>query len=272
LNDFAKENKKEFGLSAVSSNYRPPSEPVMGPVNYPPATAGKQQTSDVTLNTEGIQTRLSKVKAEDMFSTNMWNLPSAQVTQGAMLVLPYDIGLYEDVFARWESITLNTVDHPNMIWRTNQQKMQYMESLLGEDEKKVWIQWRMAYEEDYKALVEMADDTQNVISQIRRVLFLEDPYQGSTEEQDRAYNDLERLTCEKPKDILNYLNQFKKLAAKSGRMYFEETTEKLFRKMPPLIGNDVRRLWYEKHPATTAAVMPVIRFTFQYLKKMETEL
>ena len=156
-------------------------------------------------------------------------------TQGAMLVLPEDIGLYNDTISRWESITLNLLSEK--IFDDNKSKVRFIENLLGEIEKKIWIQWRTEFKEEFNQLVEIADDTQNVISQIRRVLLLEDPYQGTTDEQDRAYQDLERLSCENVKDLFLYMNDFKVLAAKSGRMYISsELSEKLFRKMPPLIG------------------------------------
>ncbi|PKU79829.1 hypothetical protein MA16_Dca016274 [Dendrobium catenatum] len=67
----------------------------------------------------------------------------------------------------------------------------------------------MAYENEYKALVNIADDPQNVLSQIKRIILLEDPYQGSTEEKNRAYLDLERLSCDQIKNMFNYMNDYK---------------------------------------------------------------
>ena len=118
--------------------------------------------------------------------------------------------------------------------------MMFIENLLGETEKKIWIQWRMAFKEQYAILTSITDDPQNVISQIRRVMLLEDPYQGTTDEQDRAYHDLERLSCNNVRDLFSYMNDYKVLAAKSGRMYVnEELSAKFFRKMPSLIGNEL---------------------------------
>ncbi|WOL13700.1 hypothetical protein Cni_G22477 [Canna indica] len=120
--------------------------------------------------------------------------------------------------------------------------MCYIKNLLGETEKKTWIQWRMAFPAEYEELTNIADDPQNVLSQIRRMFLLEDPVTGSIEEQNRAYNDLERLSCYNVKDLFDYINDYKVLAAKSGRMYISpELSEKIFRKMPPLIGKELEQ-------------------------------
>ena len=87
-----------------------------------------------------------------------------------MLVLPEDIGLYADVISRWESITLNLVNEK--AWNDNKSKVMYIENLLGEIEKKLFIQWRMAYPNDYEELVKIADDPQNVTSHIRHMFYL----------------------------------------------------------------------------------------------------
>ncbi|KAJ1700662.1 hypothetical protein LUZ63_000441 [Rhynchospora breviuscula] len=169
---------QEKAFSSVTSNYRPPSEPVMGPVTYPP---GRLRTNVASSSSQfqGIRPR------------------------------------------------------------------------------------------EYEQLVAIADDTQNVISQIRRVLLLEDPYQGTTEEQDRAYNDLERLSCENIQNLFLYMNDFKVLAAKSGRMYISsELSEKFFRKMPPLIGKELEQAFQAKFPNNTTGVMPRIHFSYQYLAEM----
>ncbi|GJS82314.1 hypothetical protein Tco_0748855 [Tanacetum coccineum] len=52
------------------------------------------------------------------------------------------------------------------------------------------IQWRTAYPGAYSALETIADDPQNITSQVRQLIIMEDPYRGSTDEQDRAYRDL----------------------------------------------------------------------------------
>lgn len=42
--------------------------------------------------------------------------------------------------------------------------MQYIENLLGEDEKKIYLQWKGVYSNDYAVVEEIAEDTQNVLS------------------------------------------------------------------------------------------------------------
>ncbi|KAJ6404261.1 hypothetical protein OIU84_012445 [Salix udensis] len=56
------------------------------------------------------------------------------------------------------------------------------------------------------------------------------PWEESyTEEQNRAYRDLERLSCDSMKDVLNFLNAYSRLAARSGRMWMSpELSDKLF--------------------------------------------
>ena len=76
--------------------------------------------------------------------------------QGALLVLPEDIGLYNDTISRWESITLNLLS--GKTFDDNKAKMRFIENLLGETEKKIWIQWRMAFKEQYAILTNIADD------------------------------------------------------------------------------------------------------------------
>ncbi|GJX30025.1 hypothetical protein Tco_0238104 [Tanacetum coccineum] len=55
--------------------------------------------------------------------------------------------------------------------------------------------------EAYSALEAIADEPQNITSQVRQLILLEDPYRGSTNEQDRAYRDLDRITCEEAKNL-----------------------------------------------------------------------
>ena len=81
----------------------------------------------------------------------------------------------------------------------------FIENLLGETEKLVWIQWRTAFPEEFVEIIARAENPQNVTSQIRRIFLLEDPYTGSTAAQDQAYIDLERLTCNSLKDIKQYM-------------------------------------------------------------------
>ncbi|KAJ4798521.1 polyprotein [Rhynchospora pubera] len=253
--------KVETVLStAESSLTRIPPEPIMGPTMYPPGSRQPQN-----LQIPEIKARLDNIRGGYARQMNeRFNLLTAQASQGAILVLPEDIGLYSEVISRWESITLNLINERN--WTDNKSKVNYIENLLGETEKKTWIQWRMAFPTEYEELVNIADDPQNVISQIRQMFLLEDPTTGSTEEQDRAYNDLERLSCHNVKDLFDYINDYKILAAKSGRMFISpELSTKFFKKMPPIIGGEIEKAFAEKYPGNTVGVIPKIHFTYQYL-------
>lgn len=245
-----------------SSAYRPPTEPVMGQVNYPPAIARPRPDDKI----DQIKQTASRFRAGPSPKANQWELPNAQQVQGAMLVMPDDFSKTLDVIARWESITKNHLQEK--VFSDNQAKMDYVENLLGENEKRLWIQWRMAYPADYQALTEICDDTQNIISAIRRIFTLEDPYQGSTVEQERAYADLERLSCRQTKDLFEYMIDFRRLAAQSGRAYFPDTAEKFFRKMPPHIGKEIEKAYLEKYPGAVAGVEPRIHFSYNYLAEI----
>ncbi|GJW61596.1 Orf y [Tanacetum coccineum] len=91
----------------------------------------------------------------------------------------------------------------------------------------------------------------NNSSQIRQLILLEDPYRGSTDEQDRAYRDLDRITCEDTKNLWSFLEDFRQLATKSGRLYFPSTTEKLFAKLPPSLSKKIEESFRAKHPGLT---------------------
>lgn len=147
--------------------------------------------------------------------------------------------------------------------------MGFVENLLGETEKKSWTEWRMTYPTEYEGLVEIVDDPQNVTFKVHRIFLLEDPSQESTEEQNRAYEDLERLSCKDMKDFLNYINDFKVLAAKTGRMYISsELSEKFFQKIPPLIRRELEKAFYKKHPGCVIGIISRIHFSYQYLTEL----
>ncbi|KAJ1703885.1 hypothetical protein LUZ63_003664 [Rhynchospora breviuscula] len=98
------------------------------------------------------------------------------------------------------------------------------------------------------------------------MILLEDLYQESTEEQTQAYQDLERLSCNHVKDLLNYMNDYKILVAKFGRMYISpELSDIFFRKMPPLIGQELEKAFADKYPGAAIGVLPRINFSYQYL-------
>ncbi|XP_074576876.1 uncharacterized protein LOC141833356 [Curcuma longa] len=228
----------------------------MGQINYPPAQVRTEAREPTTMFSGRFKAR--------GYNHQPWTLPSAQTNDGAILILPEDIGQYSEVISRWESITNNLVNQKT--WLDNAQKVQFIENLLGETEKKMWIQWRMAYVAEYEALVQMAGETQNVLSAIRRSILLDDPYQGSTVEQDQAFIYIEWLSCSNMKDIFNYLNDFKFLPAKTGRAFISpELSDKIFKKMPPLIGQEIVAAFKKRYPANQVGILPRIHFTYQYL-------
>ena len=87
------------------------------------------------------------------------------IETGALLVLPPDLGLWDDVISRWETITINRLN--DRIWSTNKEKLFFVENLFGEHEKRMWQQWRTTYPDSYTALEAISDDPQNITSQVR---------------------------------------------------------------------------------------------------------
>nr|GEV73950.1 hypothetical protein MA16_Dca005406 [Tanacetum cinerariifolium] len=97
---------------------------------------------------------------------------------------------------------------------------------------------------------------------------MEDPYKGSTDEQDRAYRDLDRITCKETKNLWSFLEDFWQLAIKSGKLYFPSTTKKLFAKLPPSLSKKIEESFKAKHPGLSAKVLPVIKFTHTFISEM----
>ncbi|GKA85547.1 ORFIII-like polyprotein [Tanacetum coccineum] len=110
-----------------------------------------------------------------------------------------DPGLWSEVISRWKSIKINRLN--NQTWSDNKAKLAFMENLLGESEKLMWQQWRTMFPEAYSALKAIADEPRNITLQVRQLILLEDPYRGSTDEQDRANRDLDRITCKETNNL-----------------------------------------------------------------------
>ncbi|GJX20683.1 Orf y [Tanacetum coccineum] len=258
-------NEVAYPADEVSSSsiYNPPNDSMMGPPVYPPATGNYQQ-----YNESQFQPKSQKGFKGDYgnYHNQQWSLPSAYAGTGALLVLPENPGLRDDTISRWETITINILNSQS--WSDNKSKLLYVENLLGEQEKLMWQQWRTAYAEAYETLIGMADDPQNITSQMRMVIMMEDPYRGSTERQDIAQRDLDRLTCEDTKDLWRFMHEFRILAINSGRLYFPSTTEKYFSKLPPILSQRVQEAFKRKHPGLVAGVLPAIKFTHTFVSEM----
>nr|QCL07901.1 polyprotein [Sweet potato badnavirus B] len=247
---------------SAQSPYRPPEDTTMGQPSYAPA----RPTVETVSGPPSFRTDSRFLKRGT--NNENWSLPPAQQQGGVLLTLPEQMGLLNDVFMRWETTTLNHMSLMNI--QDTQEKVDYMENLLGETAKLAWIQWRTVYEDEYKAIVAQAEGrmgTQNVISQVRRILTLSDPVQGSTAIQDQAYRDLERLQCHDVKDMVKFLNDYMRLATKTGRLYIgRELSDKLWIKMPGDLGTKIKEEFDKKHPGAEIAVIPRIFFAHKYLE------
>lgn len=268
LKSLLKETVAASEQSAIS-NYRPPHDISMTPVGYPPVPGNVAGPSNAPQPPafKGYDKRKNPRFKRDNYN-EWWNLPSAQASTGAIFVIPRQLGLFHDVFSRWESITKNYVAMQGFTDAAD--KIEFIENMLGEVEKITWIHWRMLYPAEFEQLKSTADGregTHNILSQIRRVFSLEDPATRTTHIQEDAYKNLEKLTCDNVKNIIQYLNDYLKFAAKSGRMYVrEELSEKLWSKMPGELGMRMKATFSESNPGNTIGVLPRILFAYKYLE------
>nr|GEY24870.1 RNA-directed DNA polymerase [Tanacetum cinerariifolium] len=154
----------------------------------------------------------------------------------------YDPGLWSEVISRWESITINRLN--NQTWSDNTTNLAFVENLLGENEP------------------------QNITSQVRQLILLEDLYRGSTDEQDMAYKDSGRITCEETKNLWSFLEDFRQLTIKSGSVYFPSTTGKLFAKLISYLSKKIEESFKAKYPGLNSGVLPVIKFTHNFVLEM----
>nr|GEY77865.1 TPA: orf y [Tanacetum cinerariifolium] len=250
-----------------TQSYQPPHDSIIGPSVYPPTQQNPQPFYRPDYQF-GYPQRKGKTFSGGYgeYYNSQWTLPPAWTESRVMLVLPADPCLWSEVITRWESITINRLN--NQTWSDNKVKLAFVENLLGESEKLMWQQWRTMFLEAYSALEAIADEPQNITSQVRQINLLEDPYRGSTDEQDRAYRDLDRITYEETKNLWSFLEDFRQLATKLGRLYFPSTTEKLFAKLPPSLSKKIDESFRAKYPGLNSGVLPAIKFTHTFVSKM----
>ncbi|AEC49877.1 polyprotein [Banana streak UI virus] len=205
--------------------------------------------------------------------TNYWNLPNANAVNGSMLILCY--GKNSEIFERWESSTLNYMAAQNI--SGGEEKISRIENLLGESEKRTFIGWRTAFPTDFEALKNQAigtNGTQNVISQVRRILLGDSPKQGTTATQDAAYKKIKSLVCTELSypAIMRYMVGYFHLASKSGRMWTSnELSDEFFTKLPDEIADSAKTAFNKKFPGTAIHIPARIEFTYNYLEEICTE-
>ena len=138
----------------------------MGPPVYPPTRENPQPFYKPDYQFGYSQGRRNTFNGGyGEYHNSQWTLPPAWTESGVMLVLLADPGLWSEAISRWESITINKLN--NQTWPDNKAKLAFVENLLGESEKLMWQQWRTMYPEAYSALEAIADEPQNITSQVR---------------------------------------------------------------------------------------------------------
>nr|WCR39427.1 ORF3 [Pineapple bacilliform CO virus] len=239
-----------------------------GPPGYAPAQAQAAAASPPTYTPGGASSSRGTFRWKNPHEN--FDLPSAHQLSGAIFVMPQNFD--PKVFERWESIVLNYLADRN--FPTALDKIIFVENLLGEMEKITFQTWRMRYEEEFVSLQTRVlgnSGTQNLLAQIRKVFFLEDPKGGTTISQDAAYKALKSLTCQEMSGqaIRKYMSSYFDLAARSGRMWInEELSEDFFIKLPLGLGDRVRQAFLSRYPGNTIGVPARITFTQQYLEEI----
>ncbi|KAG6478865.1 hypothetical protein ZIOFF_062310 [Zingiber officinale] len=184
------------GESAISQ-YRPPQDEEMDIPGYAPAGSSRGWADIEEANLAGKKPKKWENNSE------WFQLPSANAKRGSVFVMPYDFD--PKVFDRWESSTLIHLADKN--FELPEDKILYIENLLGESEKKAFVTWRMKYQEEFEDLKKQAmgnNGTQNVLNQMRLIFYLENPKVGTTGEQDSAYKTLKSLVCNEMTDKAVY--------------------------------------------------------------------
>nr|QVG60622.1 ORFIII polyprotein [Banana streak MY virus]QVG60625.1 ORFIII polyprotein [Banana streak MY virus] len=251
-------------LSEVTSQYRPADVDMAGPTGYTPATSQQGLLGSAAMDYKG------KGSFKWKSPTEYFNLPSAQQQAGAMFVMPANFD--PKIFERWESITLNHM--ADKVFSTAEDKLIYLENLLGEAEKVMFQSWRMTYASEYEEMKGQAlgnNGTQNLLSQIRRIFYLEDPKTGTTVSQDAAYKAIKSLVCQEMTGtaIKRYMADYWNLAAKTGRIWQgSELSDEFFTKLPNGLGDRIAKAFKEKYPGNTVGVPARITFTQQYLEEL----
>ncbi|AAY99427.1 polyprotein [Banana streak virus Acuminata Yunnan] len=203
-------------------------------------------------------------------NSEWFNLPTANARQASIFVMPQDFDT--KVFERWESSVL--LHMSDKVFDDPQDKLTYVENLLGESEKKMFITWRMMFTAEYEEMKNNAlgsNGTQNILNQIRMIFFLENPQVGTTNTQDAAYKTLKQLVCTEMSGpaIYRYLNDYFHLAAKSGRAWAsDELSKEFFTKLPKGLGDRVEKEFKKRYPNNTIGVAPRITFTRNYMKEI----
>lgn len=265
------ELQRIVGASTAMSEYSPPQDTSMNPPTYPPARreSAASAPSTSTSTSTGAPTVSAGTRFRGKDYSGAWTLPSAQQTTGAIFNVPLELGKFDEVFMRWESVTKNLV--AQHVFTSGRDKAEFIENLLGEYEKLTWLQWRTAYPAEYDTLLASADGregTQNILSQIRTIFTLEDPFRGSTKVQEDAYRDLERISCNDMKDIIAFMNEYMRLASKSGRLFISpELSEKFWLKLPGDLGKRIKEKFDQVYAGNNVGVHPRILFTYKFLEE-----
>ena len=188
-------------------------------------------------------------------ATDPIQLPSANISHTAFLILGKDVSRWEETLQQWESSTLLHMGFVEI--SDSRQRAAYMENLLGPMEKKYFQSWRTQYPDQYERLIGLMEDPQKFTSQIRQLTLGQDYYRGQTQNQEKAMTNLDQLEIKDMKDFYEYALQYAKLATDTGRAHLDlEVSNKFFWKMPQPFGARMQELWEEANPTFLLVCYP----------------
>ncbi|GJV02804.1 Orf y [Tanacetum coccineum] len=220
-----------------TQSYQPPHDAIMGPPVYPPA----QQNPPPFYKPDyqfGYPQGKSKIfnGGYGEYHNSQWTLPPAWTNVRVML---------------------EVTQQPRPM-------LAFVENLLGESEKLMWQQWRTAYPGAYSALEAIADEPQNITSQVELVILLEDPYRGSTDEPDRAYSEFGQNNLRRHKNLGSFLEDFRQMATKSEDYIFPSTTKSFFTSFPPSLSKKNEEYIRPKHPVLLRSAYLQLGVEYKY--------
>lgn len=145
----------------------------------------------------------------------------------------------------------------------------YVENLLGETIKLYFQNWRSAYPDAFNTLCMNSDETHNITSQIRQIIFGHDEYRGQTVAQNQALLQLERLSINNMKDYLHFARQYLHLASQTGAAFLStELSDKFFRKLPEPFNSKMHAMFLEKYPSLDRGIAPRIKYTYEVIQEL----
>lgn len=185
----------EASSSSVNQNSfgRPPKDASMTHSGlWQPAITGSELTFRDTSSINNV-TRIPK-KGLPWKPEAIEYLPM-QNNNGSILILTVnDPQHWEALIDQWESDAIRALESHS--FNDINAKWNFIENLLGPVAKKYIQEWRDKFPGEYDELVKLGDSSANLTAQVRKIITGADYYRGDTIVQDRAVQELDRITLD----------------------------------------------------------------------------